>query len=203
MEKEGRRDDRYIDGYNPVCTLGVQLRTRKFLQVLTISPRICRACRPTPCPHSACECDAYGVHSPKQGGAGGPPRSFARDRAKPRSAAALWRVRCAPRPMVCGARPGRTGSAGYAADRTPAGAGALRRWGAVRCAVCRQMRGGGTLDRNPKQSRWALSTRGVEELEFILGLASARIANSGTVPVYRAGTPHHRQPGGLDRQLGR
>lgn len=36
---------------------------------------------------------------------------------------------------------GRTGSAGYAADRTPAGAGARPRWGAGRCAVCRQMRG--------------------------------------------------------------
>src|ERR1700734_789807 len=108
MEKEGRCDDRYIDGYNPVCTLSDQLRTRKFLQVLTISPRICRACRPTPCPHSACECDAYGVHSPKQGGAGGPPRSFARGRAKPRSAAALWRVRCVIRPMVSGAWPGPT-----------------------------------------------------------------------------------------------
>lgn len=74
MEKEGRRDDRYIDGYNPVCTLGVLLRTRKYLRVLTISPRICRACRPTPCPHSACECNACGVHSPKLGGAGGSPQ---------------------------------------------------------------------------------------------------------------------------------
>ena len=48
----------YIDGYNPVCTLSDLLRTRKFLQVLTISPRICRACRPTPCRHSACKRDA-------------------------------------------------------------------------------------------------------------------------------------------------
>ncbi len=48
----------YNDRYNPVCTLSDLLRTRKFLQVLTISPRICRACRPTPCPHSAFECNA-------------------------------------------------------------------------------------------------------------------------------------------------
>ena len=48
----------YNDRYNPVCTLSDLLRTRKFLQVLTISPRICRACRPTPCPHFACNADA-------------------------------------------------------------------------------------------------------------------------------------------------
>jgi hypothetical protein len=55
--KEGRRD-RYNDRYNPVCTPSDLLRTRNFLRVLTISPRICRACRPTPCHHSACKRDA-------------------------------------------------------------------------------------------------------------------------------------------------
>jgi hypothetical protein len=138
MEKEGRRDDRYIDGYNPVCTLGVLQRTRKFLQVLTISPRICRACRPTPCPHSACECNACGVHSPKLGGAGGSPLILPWDgkiadlRANGAKAALLAVLRCSA---------GRTGSAGYAADRTPAGAGARPRTGAPVVAVCRQMRG--------------------------------------------------------------
>lgn len=48
----------YNHRYNPVCTLSVLLRTRKSLQVLTISPRFCRAIRPTPCPHFACNADA-------------------------------------------------------------------------------------------------------------------------------------------------
>lgn len=34
-------------------------------------PAICRACRPTPCPHSACKRDAFSVRLPKLGGAGG------------------------------------------------------------------------------------------------------------------------------------
>ena len=67
----------YNNRYNPVCTLSDLLRTRKFLQVLTISPRICRACRPTPCHHSACKRDAEHLRLPKRGGAGGPPHAFA------------------------------------------------------------------------------------------------------------------------------
>jgi hypothetical protein len=67
----------YNDRYNPVCTLSDLLRTRKFLQVLTISPRICRACRPTPCPHFACNADAWRRALLKRGEAGGPPRAFA------------------------------------------------------------------------------------------------------------------------------
>ena len=128
----------YIRRYNFVCTLRDLLRTRNFLQVLTISPRICRACRPTPCPHSACKRDALSVRLPKLGGAGGSLLILPRTAKSPTSA--LGRGGCAPRLWLrCSA--GRTGSAGYAADRTPAGAGALRRWGAV-VAVCRQMRGG-------------------------------------------------------------
>lgn len=52
-----RKDGRifgYKKGYLPVCTHGVLLRTRNSLPVLTISPRFCRALRPTPCPHSTC-----------------------------------------------------------------------------------------------------------------------------------------------------
>lgn len=140
MEKEGRRDYRYINGYNPVCTLSALLRTRNFLQVLTISPRICRACRPTPCPHSACKRNAVGVRLPKLGGAGGPPRSFARGRAKPRSASAPGeRVRCAPRlSLWCSA--GCTGSARCAGRPSHS-----RRAQARLLALgLRQMRGGGT-----------------------------------------------------------
>ena len=70
-DKESRQGAAHKRGQIPVYASAVLLRTYKFLQVLTISPRICRACRPTPCPHSACECNACGVHSPKLGGAGG------------------------------------------------------------------------------------------------------------------------------------
>src|ERR1035437_371601 len=52
-KKEGRR--RYKHRYLSVCTPCDLQRTRKPLQVLTISPRFCRARRPTPCHHFACQ----------------------------------------------------------------------------------------------------------------------------------------------------
>lgn len=50
--------------HNSVYALADLLRTSKSLQVLTIFPRICRACRPTPCRHSACKRYARGVRLP-------------------------------------------------------------------------------------------------------------------------------------------
>ena len=101
----------YKRGYISVCTLAVILRTRKFLQVLTISPRICRACRPTPCPHSACKRDAKHLRLPKLGGAGGSPLILplaAKSRSPSR---AHGRGGYAPSPgLWCSA--GRTGSGG-------------------------------------------------------------------------------------------
>src|SRR5437868_5397559 len=69
----------YIHGYNPVCTHDDLLRTRKSLQVLTLSPRICRAVRPTPCRHSACKHANAGSLRvfATYGGAGGPPLAVA------------------------------------------------------------------------------------------------------------------------------
>jgi hypothetical protein len=63
------------------------------------------------------------LHLPKLGGAGGSPRVLPRGGKTAFAVRDRGRVRCAPRlGLRCSA--GRTGSAGYAADRTPAGAGA-------------------------------------------------------------------------------
>ena len=74
---------------------------------------------------------------PKLGEAGGSPRSFAasgKTAGRPRQ----WRVRCAPRPSVSGARPG---ARGWPAEPTPSHSRAA---GAALLALgCRQMRGGG------------------------------------------------------------
>ena len=129
MEKEGRRDDRYIDGYNPVCTLSDQLRTRKFLQVLTISPRICRACRPTPCPHFAAHAQSSMCQSKAKLGA---LRKVLRKR-KTAGRPRRGRGRCAPRPEGLRCSAGRTGSAG---KPTPSHSRGLYRsllWAADKC----------------------------------------------------------------------
>jgi hypothetical protein len=124
----------YNGRYNPVCTLCDLLRTRKSLRVLTIFPRICRACRPTPCPHFACNAGVPALL--KRGEAGGPPRSFAQGRNRGASA---------PK-----ARPLRSSTLGSAVLGWAHGVGRqsrrrriVARWGALLALGYRQMRGGG------------------------------------------------------------
>src|SRR5262249_37333208 len=89
-KKERRDFSGYKHRYKPVCTPRALLRTRKALRVLILSPRICRACRPTPCPHFACKPEGLAI----KGEAGGPPHIVAQARRAE--------------------MPGRTGSAGRA-----------------------------------------------------------------------------------------
>ena len=110
----------------------------QFLQVLTISPRICRACRPTPCPHSACKRDAKHRAFAKARRSWGLSADFAARRQN-RATSAPWarRLRSSPGAAVLGWAHG----VGRLRRRPHTRGAGPPRWGAL-LAVCRQMRGG-------------------------------------------------------------
>jgi hypothetical protein len=102
FEKESRRDQGTNDGTYPFVPLSDLLRTGNSLRVLNISPRICRACRPTPCPHFACNADAKASSIAKARRSWGLSADFAlgQNRRPPR----LGTRRLRSSPVGCGAR---------------------------------------------------------------------------------------------------
>lgn len=117
----------YNDRSNPDCTLSDLLRTRKVLQVLTISPAfVGRAARPRATTPPA---NAMLLRLPKRGGAGGPPLSspcgfgasgwrhgVGRQEPTPSHSRAVGGAPCFGLPTNAGGGEGRTTEPGRVAD---------------------------------------------------------------------------------------
>ena len=136
LKKESRQRQGHKRRHTPVYAHPDLLRTYKSLQVLTISPRICRACRPTPCPHFACNADARASSIAKARRSWGLSAKFC-PKGQNRGTAA-------PK-----ARPLRSSTKGLAVLGRGHGVGRqsrrrriVARWGALLALGCRQMRGG-------------------------------------------------------------